>query len=703
MKGLDVRRWTVPLVFAVAASASAARTAEAGEWSIRVEFSKLAHSNGVVVQSSSGNAYPQNSVSYAEAGASAQSIPDNMGSGLYSGNTSRAELTAKAVATWTPESYWDYDPETEEEILVIENDPPPSFVSMRECAKAMVAFSERDVIDGQVRGGVDYEVSNGVGDSPVVEWQTLIPHFTQTYEGIAAYCNKNNKWRLRTLPTSGDGATSLPNGVVEVKFPIRSLSGMMKGFEGNGSHSDTRVATVGLSYGAEVDNRLVSISSDLETKYKFPQPYLAENTREEKKYLGFLKRHYTLTEIGQPLEYFIGGIARYELTAKKSDNTDIFNSQTYTWTTSGSHQNIYVDPAVSGDTWKEQDITQSHPRKHLHLDFGDDWADVDATDGFATTVVEAEASGTGSDLMPVKGKVTVNWFSPKLLNLPSNQPPDWDPADQTIEDYILAKRQTIQQGAQLTSAAFGLYAMAAESLMPDPTMGVLKGLKFCGASLRAARNAGGVRGLVSILKSRLVKQVDYPSVHGARVLDDVPTASVIAQKMQNRNVKALAATDYVGAAPSPAMVGDIKDLVDGDVVSASRIENLYQDAATTTVRDGEVAQALCIEKKNDITLRRITPTDETAGKGGDFIDTSSGTTYDPVGRYDDDNFDNSFFSVETHFAPAFKKHLEKPGLDVVVVDTTGLTPTQAQEVLDFVNSYPNMAGKTIEYLPLPAQ
>jgi len=254
---------------------------------------------------------------------------------------------------------------------------------------------------------------------------------------------------------------------------------------------------------------------------------------------------------------------------------------------------------------------------------------------------------------------------------------------------------------QVLAGAACLYGVAAIMLMPDLMMGALKGVTFCAQSLRAARNAGGVRNLLGLLKSQLVKQADYDTIQGARILDDVPEAAEIAARMQARNVKALDGASYTGSAPSQQNLDDLAHFVDGDTVAKHRIENLFNDADQSRRRTGEVAQALSLEKKNGITLRRITDADKAAGKDGDFIDVASHKTNDPVGRYDDDGFDNKYFDIETYFKPAFKKHMDDPKIDVVVVDTTGLTPSQADEVVAYAKSYSLPEGKALDFLPLP--
>jgi len=305
------------------------------------------------------------------------------------------------------------------------------------------------------------------------------------------------------------------------------------------------------------DNRTVTISSDLETKYKFPQPYLQQNTPDNKTYLGFLKKHYTMTATEEALASFIGGVARYTVSAKKPDGSAAFANQTYTWSAQGAHKSVYVPEDATAEQRKELEVEPSHATKNLHLNFGDDWSQVQHADGYTTEVIKSEVSGNETDgsVSKAQAQVTVHWYSSKLLELANNEPQDWDPADQTIEDYILARRQVIEQGAKLSSSAFGVYGIAATVIMPDPLMGAFKGVQFCALSIRAARNAGGVRGLLGILKSQLVKQADYDTIKGALIVKHnahpTQTAERVSDVLRQRGVaKTHPASEFGGANPS---------------------------------------------------------------------------------------------------------------------------------------------------------
>jgi hypothetical protein len=344
--------------------------------------------------------------------------------GLDEGAEAFEGFGAKAVVTRFPESSWEYDWETDELIHVVENDPPPSFVSIRESSKAMVAFSERDVIDGAIRGGVDYEVSNGVGDSPVVEWSTLTPNQSTTYEGIGVFCNKDSKWRLRTLPTSGDGVTNLPDGVVEVEFPIRNLSGMMKGFEGSGGgHISTRTAIVNLVYKAEVDNRSVQVGSSIEDSYRlttddsYPtaeyrngvRPPASSNAVRDSA-AGLLNRrtndgHITVDSVATWDNILQGWLGQGTFTANAAN----FQSPSYSWNLSGGdalgeHRNILDSDGASINLNPYTDM-------YGMLNAIDLGGDIEGVGMMSSSTVEVDVTDLADGVVG-SNSITINWHLP---------------------------------------------------------------------------------------------------------------------------------------------------------------------------------------------------------------------------------------------------------------------------------------------------
>ena len=117
---------------------------------------------------------------------------------------------------------------------------------------------------------------------------------------------------------------------------------------------------------------------------------------------------------------------------------------------------------------------------------------------------------------------------------------------------------------------------------------------------------------------------------------------------------------------------------------ASRRHALGDDPATGKYRPNEEATAVRVEEQEGTQLERYQP--EGPGDKGDWVDPKTGKVYDGCSPAKSEHFEKGFGK----YPDAMQDHLNNPNVDRVVVDTTdlNLTPAQQTQLTNYLDSLP---------------